>query len=86
MDVIDRIEDVLVENGVSIDKASNICVYLRNEYAGDMIYVPKRSSASKIAIFEDLKTNGNFRFLAKKHNVSVMTISRMYKKLRGLKK
>ncbi|WP_299078938.1 Mor transcription activator family protein [uncultured Paraglaciecola sp.] len=85
MDVIDRISEILVENGVLPANAEKITNSVRHEYGGEMVYVPKRSHLYKEAIMRDLRTSGNFKLLAKEHRVHYNTVRRMAKKLRRSK-
>jgi len=85
MDVIDRINEILVENGVLPANAKKIANSVRHEYGGEMVYVPKRSPTYKEALIRDLKTSGNFKLLAKEHRVHYNTVRRMAKKLRRKK-
>lgn len=85
MDVIDRVKQLIVENGLDQEKASKIESVIRFEYGGELVYFPKKSETIKESIFKDLKNGASENDIIRKFRVSKITAYRMMRKVkRGL--
>ena len=82
MDLIDRLNDVMVANGIDPDRAVKISESIRREYCGGLIYVPKKSCAERERIAEDIRNNVPHEKIAKKYSISKITVYRMMRKIR----
>ena len=75
----DAISAKLRQYGYDDERAENAATIavdaLHEEYAGErMGYMPKKRAKQRQAMIEDIKTNGNVREVAEKHNVSRQTV------------
>ena len=82
MDVIDRMQELLVENSVSTDKTESICKIIRHEYSGQLVYITKRPKTLHKDISKQLERNGNIKEIAKRYSVSYETVRRILVKRR----
>jgi Mor family transcriptional regulator len=86
VDVIDRVTELIIENGIEQEKANAIASTIRLEYGGEMVYFPKRSESVRESIFRELKNGASQNDIVRKFRVSKMTVHRMMRKIkRGMK-
>ncbi|SFI75360.1 hypothetical protein SAMN05428978_103247, partial [Nitrosomonas sp. Nm34] len=53
MDVIDRMTELIIQNGIEKEKADEIASTIRFEYGGELVYFPKRSETVRETIFKE---------------------------------
>lgn len=85
MDVIDRFNCLMVENGIDQDRANRISDSIRHEYAGERVYVNKRSEFVSNEIMRALKNGASLDDIIKCYKVSKITAYRMMRKAKGRK-
>lgn len=86
MDVIDKFNAVMVENGIEPSTAERISESVRLEFCSDRFYIPKKSKTCKERIETDIKNNIPREKIAKKYQISAITVWRMSKKIMGSRK
>ncbi|WP_299082813.1 hypothetical protein [uncultured Paraglaciecola sp.] len=82
MDVIDRMQELLTENSIPIDKTKDICKIIRYEFAGQLVYITKRPKSLHSDISKQLDLRGDLREIARQYSVSVNTVRRILNRRR----
>lgn len=81
-DILDRLAEVLSEQGLDDNKIMYIESKLRHEYSGERHYVTKKSQHRESLILEQMRRSRDFQRIAKEFQVSVCTIYRLSHKSR----
>ena len=83
VDILARMSEVLSEQGIDEKRIVYIETKLRGEFYGGYSYVGKSSryNFAKVRekISESIKTESDFKAVARKHNVSIFTVYRVAK-------
>lgn len=86
MDVIDRVTELIVENGLDQDRASEIATTIRFEYGGELVYFPKKSETVRETILKELAKGASENDIVRRFRVSKRTVYRLMRKVqRGMK-
>ena len=85
MDVIDRLDCLLIEQGVDELAAHRISGMMRQEYCGGLIYVPKKSEAIREQIFDEIRQHVPRDKIVKRYGISKTTVYRMTEKIKGIR-
>jgi Mor family transcriptional regulator len=86
VDVIDRMTELIIENGIEKEKADEIASTIRFEYGGELVYFPKRSETVRETILKELSAGASENDIIRKFRVSRKTVYRMIRKIkRGMK-
>ena len=83
VDILARMSEVLSEQGIDEKRIVYIESKLRHEFYGGYAYVGKSSRHNfakvKEKIAESIKTESDFKAIAKRHNVLLLTVYRVAK-------
>lgn len=82
MDIVSRVSELLTNEGIEEKRIVYIETQLRHEYSGSYTYVTKKSPATNQKIIEQAKLSRDFPSIARKFNVSVRTVYRLYRESR----
>ena len=82
MDVIDRLNQIILSNNISADTAKKISESIRYEYQGSLVYIPKRSEQQKERIQNELRSGAYYKTVAGKYRISERTALRWLHKVR----
>ena len=82
MDIVCKMTELLSNQGIEEKKIVYIETQLRHEYSGSYTYVTKKSPAINKQITEHAKRSRDFSSIARKFNVSVSTVYRLYRESR----
>lgn len=86
LDAIDRISEIISAFGIEQKKAKQISDSVRQEFSGEMIYIPKRSVFEKDQMRRELLSGVYYKNVAAKYKVSNRTALRLLNKIRRRRK
>lgn len=84
-DILARVTQILSDQGLDDKKIVYIENELRKEYAGSYVYITKKSSDFDEKIMKHIRRSRDFQFIAKEYQVSISTVYRLSRKLKGRK-
>lgn len=85
MDVIDRIQELMLSSGIENAKAADAAQKIKSEFGGDAIYIPKKCSVDRSAIMNDIRSGISKNEFCSRYRMSKVTYYRMLHKLRRAK-
>lgn len=83
MDVLERLTELLIKQGIEKTSVIDADDVVRREYGGSSRWVAKRSSYKKEIAIDTLKKTGNVYQAAKISGYSISNVYNLFKKHRG---